>query len=220
MIEKVNLAGWDTSKLTNVLEMFERCYHIKSIDLTGWDFSKISTTNARMIFSACLNLTELKMDKNLSFEAATSFQDMFNSCYSLENNPLNGATIEMNKVTTLTSMFAWNFALKEMDMTNWDFTAVTTTTNMFQGCQSLKKVIFPSTCKTLTNSTLNLCFNLETIIVLATTPPTYALTATYLSYFNPNYKIYVPDESVEDYKAATGWLNAASHIYGISELES
>lgn len=219
-IESINLAGWDTSKNTTILEMFERCYNLKSIDLTGWDFSKVVTTNARLIFNGCSMLKELKMDKNISFASATQLSDVFNSCFELKDNPFSGATIVMDKVTTLSGMFVYNFQLQEMDMTNWDFTSVTNTNSMFQGCQNLKKVIFPSTCTFLTNNTLNLCFNLETIVVLATTPPTYAVTTAYLSYFNPNYKIYVPDASVEDYKAATGWLNAADHIYGISEMES
>ena len=217
-LRTVNLAGWDTSSVTTVIEMFERCYRLKSINLTGWTFSKVTTTNARLMFNSCTALTEIKMSKNLSFELATTFNDMFNSCYLLEDNPFNGATIVMDKVTNLSGMFAYNYQLREMDMTNWDFTAVTNTANMFIGCEKLRKVIFPSTCTFLTNTTLNCCFNLEIIVVLATTPPTYALTTGYLSHFNPNYKIYVPNASVDSYKTASGWLNAVDHIYSINEL--
>jgi len=34
------------------------------------------------------------------------------------------------------------------------------------------------------------------------------------------FKIYVPDASVSDYKAATGWSNWESHIVGLSTLPS
>lgn len=219
-LRTVNLAGWNTSNLTNIISMFQYCYNLKSIDLTGWDFSKISTTNARNIFVGCWSLEELKISTPISFAVATQISSMFDGCRSLENNPLHEATVTMPNVTTVAAMFAGNQRLTEMDMTNWDFSSVNATGNMFLNCYCLKKAVFPSSCAFLTNSTFDNCYNLEIIVVKAITPPTWAITTGYINEWNPNYKIYVPDASVEDYKAATGWLNAADHIYGISEMES
>jgi hypothetical protein len=52
----------------------------------------------------------------------------------------------------------------------------------------------------------------KTITCYATTPPTYGTSS-----FNNTYvtKIYVPSESVETYKAASGWSTHASKIEAI-----
>ncbi len=50
-----------------------------------------------------------------------------------------------------------------------------------------------------------------------TTPPTLS-AATAFSEQN-NAPIYVPDESVDDYKTATSWVSLASRIFPISSKE-
>ena len=60
------------------------------------------------------------------------------------------------------------------------------------------------------------CAELATIIALPTSPPT--VSGTWLRY-NTIAKIYVPDNSVSAYKAASGWSTYASRIHGMSEYE-
>jgi len=145
---------------------------------------------------------------------------MFNGCYSLTTNPLSGITWACSNVWNYQYMFYTNYALVEMDMSNWDLTGVTSVNfaqNVFSYCYSLRKVVLPTTIKIMHASYFDYCYNLETIIVYATTPPTWVVTTTQLGRLHPNYKIYVPTESVNSYKAASGWANAASHIYDIAE---
>ena len=67
----------------------------------------------------------------------------------------------------------------------------------------------------------NLTPHLETVIVRATTPPSmYPVDRVYdFNLSNPTYKIYVPDQSVEAYKAAEGWSTFANRIHPLSEIE-
>lgn len=86
----------------------------------------------------------------------------------------------------------------------------------------MKKIDIGTGLTTLKGKFSNLCDNLETVIIRATTPPTinptdgvYAPTSD-----NTNYKIYVPDASVDAYKAATGWSTLADKILPLSLIEN
>jgi len=52
-------------------------------------------------------------------------------------------------------------------------------------------------------------------VILATTPPTLGSDWAFGS--QNNAPIYVPDESVDDYKAATNWVALASRIFSIND---
>lgn len=57
---------------------------------------------------------------------------------------------------------------------------------------------------------------LETLIIRNPTPPTMLAT---LTIYTDNFGIYVPDESVEEYKTATNWSKYAEYIKPLSDLE-
>jgi len=84
----------------------------------------------------------------------------------------------------------------------------------FRGCTGLTTITIPSTISTVAYRCFQNCTNLVEAIFERTTPPTLqepfynctALTA-----------IYVPDASVEAYKAATSWASYASIIKPISQ---
>ena len=80
------------------------------------------------------------------------------------------------------------------------------------GCNNVK-LILPTTLNTIEGATLfdgsNYIF-----VIKATTPPTLNTNGS-----NKMSKIYVPDESVDDYKEATNWIHLASKIYPLSDYE-
>lgn len=64
------------------------------------------------------------------------------------------------------------------------------------------------------------CPNMRNFILRDTTPqlPTDTSKNISINYFGgSNVKVYVPDDSVSDYKSATGWTSIASYIYPLSE---
>lgn len=78
----------------------------------------------------------------------------------------------------------------------------------FSDCPNLTFIRYPETITYISGSWR--CNSLDTIIVLATTPPSAGWASI------PS-KIYVPDESVDDYKGATDWTAYASRIKPLSE---
>ena len=90
----------------------------------------------------------------------------------------------------------------------------------------IKKVILPSTINSIGTSAFGWCNKLGSVIINATTPPTLGANAFYgaggkdvngnTTYPHPS--IYVPDESVDLYKAAAGWSDHASYIKPISQI--
>lgn len=85
----------------------------------------------------------------------------------------------------------------------------------FNTCAKLEEVILPETITQIAANAFTLTQSaLETFIIKATTPP--ELTANILGSATP--KIYVPDSSLEEYKAANIWSNYSSYIYPMSLL--
>ena len=80
----------------------------------------------------------------------------------------------------------------------------------------IRFVIFPETLASLGKFTIYNCTALLCVVFKATTPP----SITTISLLGTTYTIYVPNASVTAYKAATNWVNYASRIKSISELET
>ena len=90
------------------------------------------------------------------------------------------------------------------------------------GTQSLRnltnvaKLDFPDSLTTIGQQAVYFSAKVDTLIFRSMNPPT--LGSSSISGNSSNLKIYVPDASVEDYKAATNWSTHASKIYPLSEL--
>ena len=101
-------------------------------------------------------------------------------------------------------------------------TNASNTSMFFAGAESLRYVRFPATLQTLRYNSPNGAgtvfqwnSQIHTIIFEGTTPPEWC---TLCPSNNSVYKVYVPDEALDIYKTATGWVGIASRIYPISEL--
>ena len=101
---------------------------------------------------------------------------------------------------------------------------------------ALKEITFPDSVYELGSGLFYMNYSLKTIVIgtgvekiggnygiygctsftcKATTPPTLSGSLAFEE--GADYKIYVPSESVNDYKNASGWNNYADHIYPIIE---
>ena len=85
---------------------------------------------------------------------------------------------------------------------------------MFRGNVNLTYVNLPDTLTSIGNYAFYGCSSLQYIRIEATTPPTLSANAIPSTIG----AIYVPDESVAAYQAATNWSSFASKIKGISEM--
>ena len=83
----------------------------------------------------------------------------------------------------------------------------------FSQCTSLTSVTIPNSVTSIGNEAFRYNGNLESVTVKATTPPTLDFGV----FFNgsSNLVIYVPAESVDAYKSASGWSYYANQIQAI-----
>ena len=77
----------------------------------------------------------------------------------------------------------------------------------------MKNIILPSTIEIIDGETLYYTYNMISVTILATTPPTLGGSNTFND--TNNCPIYVPAESVDAYKTATNWSRLADRIQAI-----
>ena len=83
--------------------------------------------------------------------------------------------------------------------------------NAFRYCKNLSFIRIPATVTSMQMTAFADNYMNRVLIMEPVTPPSINGT------FNTTYDIYVPDDSIEDYKAASNWSSAASKIHPMSE---
>lgn len=144
-----------------------------------------------------------------NFPNVTSIGDYaFNRCVDLK-------TVNIPNVTTLNGTFDTCSSLTDVgDLSQ----VVTISSNTFYYCIKLPKINLPSVTS-IGGSAFKGC-SVLTQVIIGTTNCTLSNTSAFTStpIASGTGYIYVPDEAVETYKAATNWVEYASQIKGISEL--
>lgn len=151
----------DTSKVTDMNNMFSQCQTLETVDLSNFDTSNVM--NMGNMFYNCRNLTELDVS-NFDTSKVTNMSNMFYNLIALET--LNLSNFNTNKVTKAISMLSncqnlktliipdgflknitdatWLFfycsALTNLDTTKLDFSNVTNAYGCFSGCNALNVI--------------------------------------------------------------------------------
>ena len=122
----------DTSKISDMTNMFSGCKKLPSLDLSTWNTSK--TTNMGGMFTDCWALASLDVS---SFDTSnvTYMVSMFNNCWALAS--LDVSSFDTSNVTNMTSMFCYCSKLKSLDLSHFDTSQVKNMDSMFSGCSSL-----------------------------------------------------------------------------------
>ena len=117
----------DTSKVTNMEDMFYNCKSLTTISLLNT--SKV--TNMNSMFQNCTSLTEIPL---LNTSNVTNMGSMFANCTNLTEIPL----LDTSKVTDMISMFANCISLTTIPLLDTSkVTSITGMDSMFADCTSL-----------------------------------------------------------------------------------
>ena len=140
-------------------------------------------------------------------EGLTTIEDgAFTSCPSLKE-------VSLPESVTNIGMAAFTFCRK-LESLVFPPHVTEITMGFFIGCTALRSVTIPAELTTIGKTVFTACPSLTEITCLCTTPPAVDLT-TFLSVKTNTISLYVPDESVDLYKATPIWMGF--NVKGISE---
>ena len=132
VIEKLDLSNFNTSKVTNMINMFSNCGSLMSLDLSSFNTSKV--TNMNGMFLNCTKLTSLDLS-SFNTSKVTNMSYMFSSCLSITN--LDLSNFNTSKVTDMSIMFSDCSSLTSLDLSSFNTSKVTNMRDMFSSCSSI-----------------------------------------------------------------------------------
>lgn len=153
----LNISSFNTTQATDMSYMFCGCIKLTGITF-GSNFKTENVTDMSYMFSSAdwagddppsMSLTSLDVS-GFRTPNVTNMRQMFYMCYKLTE--LDVSEFRTPLVTDMSYMFAcynWNNThcggnLAALDLSGWTFTNVTSTANMFDRCEKLATLTFPS----------------------------------------------------------------------------
>ena len=152
--------------------------------------------NAFSVFRNCKNLKSATLSGPIG-------PSWFSGCTSLEKLTINDAN-----ALTHGGTFENLTSINDISLVD----DIVISQSCFKGCTGIESVIIPQGAS-LAAYAFQDCTSLASVTVNDTTP----ISCTSVTFYNtsPNLVIYVPAESVEAYKAASGWSSYAGRIQAI-----
>ena len=193
----------DCSNLTDIIipesvtyigeAAFEGCVNLPRINLPS------STTIIRnFTFAGCNDLAEINIPSGLTYIGNSAFD----CCHHLPN-------IVLPYTVTYIGTFAFASC---RSFTTFSIPPGVTSIlyGTFYECPNLSSIIIPESVTSIGSDAFNGCAGLSHITVHAVNPPEDVTESTFEG--TNGCLIYVPSESLDTYKAATGWSNYADRI--------
>ncbi len=154
-LEELDLTGLDTSQTGNMRAMFSDLNMLESVDVSMLDTSNV--TNMSHMFYSCQVLKEIKFGNGFNTSKVTDMSDMFRECSAMTSvdiskfntsdvknmefifqdcpmlTSVNVSGLDTGKCVSVRGMFERCTLLKELDLTDWDFSAVNWWNNKSHG---------------------------------------------------------------------------------------
>ncbi len=134
-LEHISLSGLDSSKVTNMSNMFYGSSHLLELDVSG--LSTANVTNMSGMFSGCSLLTALDVS-GFKTASVTDMSSMFNGCSSVTELDVRG--FDTSNVTNMAALFNNCRSVTELDVSGFKTGKVTDMGSLFGQCESLKEL--------------------------------------------------------------------------------
>ncbi|MBR2548039.1 MAG: DUF285 domain-containing protein [Eubacterium sp.] len=131
----VDMAGLDTSKVTDMSHMFDGCISLKMLDLSGFNTSNV--INMNHMFDYCINLKTLDLSE-FDTSKVTDMSCMFLECSSIKQLDVSG--FDTSNVTNMETMFGSCANLTQLNLSGFDTAKVTHMAGLVNGCSKLKQL--------------------------------------------------------------------------------
>ena len=128
---EASFKGSNTSNVTNMGNMFNRCGKLTSLDVSNFVTSKVTKMNG--MFRGCIGLKSLNVN-NFDTSNVTNMSSMFDGCSGLTS--LDVSNFDTSNVTRI-GMFGGCSGLKSLDLSNFVTNNVTSMAGMFSDCSGL-----------------------------------------------------------------------------------
>jgi len=232
------------SKISNMNFNFRYLGSFSSLVIVGSDIFKNDTqrTSFQYCFYSCRKLANIPSDLFENCTEVTNFSECFVECYALSIP--SGLFDNCTKVTSFSRCFQdTNFSSIPQGLFDYctevtDFfgcfmysrliaapkglfdncTKVTSFSSCFYQSSSLKYLEIPQFLPTSSKSSMLLYVSSLVAVVSKAEIPVSIPSGLFSSSESGSFKIYVPDASVDAYKAATNWSAYASRIYPLSQI--
>lgn len=188
---------------------------LTSMNYLSFSYSKITKFHATALTSLPSQMNNIGV-----FEGCTQLSDIdlpnvkTVPNYTFKNCGFHGAVTLYFE--NFNDQSFYNNAIEELYLPNViTLNGATYQQGVFAKNTLLRKVDIGANCTKINRADFALCSALETFICRAATPPSLH-SESFIS-TNTTFIIYVPDESVDAYKAASNWSKLATRIKGISE---
>ena len=129
----LDVSGFDTGNVTNMLNMFSGCSGLTELDVSGFDTGNV--TDMSDMFSDCSSLTELDVS-GFDTGNVTDMSFMFADCENLTELDVSG--FDTGNVTDMSYMFYGCEDLLFLDTSNFDMSGVLNDATMFENCPAGK----------------------------------------------------------------------------------
>ena len=134
-LTSLNLSSFDTSQVTNMAYMFIGMHNLTNLDLSSFDTSKVAYMG--YMFSGVSKLTSLNLS-NFDTSQVTDMRYMFSGMSSITS--LNLSNFNTSKVTNMKGMFNKINNLISLNLSGFNTSNVTDMSGMFSGLPNLAKL--------------------------------------------------------------------------------